>query len=41
MKIKVEELESRDSVSIATAGKLEMVRFQGGIINIGGRTLPF
>lgn len=41
MKIKVKVLESRNELGMQTDGELEMVRFNGGLINLGGRSLPF
>lgn len=42
MKIKVEELASVDKYGFETAGELEMVQLDtGGLINRGGRALPF
>lgn len=41
MKIKVQQLESKNELGIDTAGALEMVRINNQLINHGGRTLPF
>ena len=41
MKIKVQQLESKDELGFETDGKLEMVRVNNQLINLGGRSLPF
>lgn len=41
MKIKVTEVESKTELGSDAAGKLEMVRVDNKIINLGGRSLPF
>ena len=41
MKIRISQLESKDDLGIQTDGQLKMVRFNGGLINLGGRSLPF
>lgn len=40
MKIKVNVLESKSEIG-ATEGTLEMVPYRSGLINLGGRSLPF
>lgn len=41
MKIKVQEVESKSELRFKNDGKLEMVRVNGKLINLGGRSLPF
>lgn len=42
MQIKVKQLESINEFGSPTDGELEMVRLDnGGLINRGGRSLPF
>ena len=41
MQIKIIKLESVNELGTATDGELEMIRFNGGLINYGGRSLPF
>lgn len=41
MKINVIEVESKNALGTKTDGEIEIVKANNGLINVGGRTMPF